>query len=98
MNKHSLPQSPDGARPAVPVYNLTIFVAVADTGGFRARIANLELESMDGPTMRDALSKSVQSAKEAIRKCLENQQAVPWRETMLQKQSHEQQFLVPLHL
>ncbi len=81
----------------VPVFNLIVLVR-PDGGRFSARIANLDVESVEASTPRDAISRICASAKALLRARHEAKQEIPWITPTSPKRDGESQFMVPVHL
>lgn len=81
---------------SVPVFNLVVYVAKVDSG-FKARIANLQIDEATAGTPRDALSRIVTAAKVIVRENYASK-SIPWIDPQHAKLPDEQQFMVPMHL
>ncbi|GAB5404499.1 MAG: hypothetical protein Aurels2KO_27300 [Aureliella sp.] len=103
MEKKESSSRPSGSIPLeqvaapVPVFNLTVLVR--PTGGsFSARIANLDVETVQASTPRDAISRICSAAKVLLRTQHETKQEIPWITEPTAKRDDENQFMVPVHL
>lgn len=96
-----LPQAdgPSDKQPtAVPVFNLVVLVAPQSSGGYVARIANLEIEPASGSSPREATSRVVNAAKVLVRDLHPRGEPIPWIDPPLASDAGEQKLLVPIHL
>ena len=82
----------------IPVFNCIVYVHADESGGMRARVANLAGIECTGANEREALSKVVATFKQAISDLMQGESAIPWIEPPAAKEPGEQERFIPVHL
>lgn len=84
---------------AVPVFDCHVIVTPPDdSGGYRARAANLEGIFAEGPTEREALQDLVRAFKARVAEHMSDQSAVPWKVPPERPVPGEIERWLPVHL
>lgn len=87
-----------GNRISAEVYNLTILIRTSNGSGVSARAANLNLPIVQAATVRAALQKTVEIAKETIVRERNQGAEIPWLDPPNKPLEAESTFVVPLHV
>jgi hypothetical protein len=101
IDPNSVPKPSLNAIPKrdVPVFNLEVLLrSNANANTYQARIANLQVESVERATPRDAIAAIVKEAKKRIAECVAEGSAIPWLDPKESIVEGETRMLVPIHL
>lgn len=83
----------------VPVYTCHVILNSSDPGGqLQGRTANLSGIAVAGRSERDVLTAIIRRFKEAIRKCAESQQPIPFIDPPEKPCQGESERFIPVHL
>jgi hypothetical protein len=83
---------------AVSVYNLEVLLLHnSERQTYRARIANLTIDSVEKATARDAMATIVGQAKKLLQECMASNSQIPWLDPKLAQESGETRMLIPMH-
>ena len=95
---HSLPFSESSQRRDVPVFQCLVYLAREESGGVKARVANLPDIDCERATEREALALIVPLFKQRISDYLASEMPIPWIEPPESLEPGEQKRFIPVHL